>query len=134
MDHKFTFIALGAVFWVLGVLIMHAFAPMLMDGGWVQVLWYAANFAYVPFALILLAKATGRTKHDMLVPSVIILLTAQLMDGIAVSTDTLGLTTIYADSPLLAGQVGGFLLFAFWSVMAVALYWHRPSATAAAAR
>ena len=76
------------------------------------------------------ARLTGRTRHDMLVPTVIMAMPALLMDGLVISFAP----DIYGDTDAELRAAGGLLLFAFWSFFFFALFWHRPFATETAAR
>lgn len=125
MDKHGTFLITGIVFWITAAVLMHYLGPFVLDGGLLHAIFWAANFVFGAVAVIMIAKWTGRTKHDMLVPAVIMAMPAMLMDGIAVTADARGWTHIYADTPVLAAYTGGFLLFAFWSVFFFALIWHR---------
>ena len=127
MDRKFTFVAIGAVFWLLAAILMKYLGPVVFDGGLIHALWFVANFAFGAISLVVIAKLTGRTKHDMLAPTAIMAMPAMLMDGLAVTTDARGWSHVYADTPQLAAYSGGFLLFAFWSFFFFALMWHRPA-------
>ncbi len=125
MDRKPTFVAIGAIFWLLAAILMKYLGPVVFDGGIIHVLWFVANFVFGAIAVVAIAKFTGRTKHDMLAPTAIMAMPAMLMDGLAVTSDARGLSHIYADTPQLAAYSGGFLLFAFWSFFFFALMWHR---------
>ena len=128
MDRKLTFVAIGAIFWLLAAILMHFIGPYVLDGGLVHVGWWVANFVFGAIALIAIARMTGRTRHDMLVPTAIMAMPAMLIDGVAVTLDAKGATFVYADTPQLAAYTGGFLLFAFWSFFFFALLWHQPTA------
>jgi hypothetical protein len=125
MDKRGTFLIIGIVFWIIGAITVHYLGPFVFDGGLLHVAFWIVNFIFGAVGTIFLAKVTGRTKHDMLAPVAIMAMPAMLMDGLAVTTDALGLTHIYANDPLLAAYTGGFLLFAFWSFFFFALIWHR---------
>jgi hypothetical protein len=130
MDRKTTFIGIGFVFWLSAAVLMHFLGPLVFDGGIIHGLWWLANFGFGAVAIILIARLTGRTKHDMLVPTALMAMPAMLLDGVAVTLDARGLTHVYADQPLIAAYTGGFLLFAFWSFFFFALIWHRPHTSA----
>jgi len=87
--------------------------------------FWIANFFFPILAIPVIARFTGRTKHDMLAPTVLIALPAMTLDGLAITLDTLGKTHIYADTAVLAGYTGGFLLFAFASFFFCAVRWHK---------
>lgn len=125
MDKRGTFLIIGIIFWIVAAGLMHYLGPLVLDGGLLHILFWIANFAFAAIAVMLIAKWTGRTKHDMLAPVAIMAMPAMLMDGLAVTTDAMGLTHIYANDPLLAAYTGGFLLFAFWSFFFFALIWHK---------
>jgi len=125
MDPKVIFIFIGIVFWASAALLMHFIGPYVFDGGVIQALFWAANFFLPVIALPLIAKLTQRTKHDMLIPTVLIAIPAMILDGLSITFDTLGFTHIYADNAVLAGNTGGFLLFAFASFFIWAVIWHK---------
>lgn len=125
MDRKFTFIFAGVIFWASAAALMHYLGPLVFDGGTLHIIFWIANF-FVPIPVIMLfARLTGRTKHDMLAPTALVALPAMTLDGISITLDTIGQTHIYAETPELAGVTGGFLLFAFASFFFWALIWHR---------
>jgi hypothetical protein len=126
MDRKFTFISIGVVFWLSAAILMHFVAPYVFDGGFMHIAFWVTNFLVPAIVLPPIAKMTGRTKHQMLVPTALMAAPALTLDGLSVTLDTLGKTHIYANTPLLAGLTGGFLLFAFASFFIWAIYWHRP--------
>jgi hypothetical protein len=126
MDKRGAFLIIGIIFWIVAAALMHYLRPLVFDGGVWHILFWIAKFAFGAIAIILIAKLTGRTKHDMLAPVAIMAMPAMLMDGMAVTADAMGATHIYANTPLLAAYSGGFLLFAFWSFFFFALMWHRP--------
>ena len=125
MDRKWTFIALGVVLWASAALLMHYIGPTVFDGGAMHIGWWIANFFVPALVLPLVARLTGRTKHDMLAPLALVATPAMTLDGVFVTLDTLGKSHVYADTPALAGVSGGFLLFAFASFFFWALVWHR---------
>ncbi len=128
MDKKLTFILIGVIFWALAAILMHFVGPIVFDGGLFHIGFWIANF-FVPVVFIpLIAKLTGRTKHDMLVPTCLMVVPAMALDSLSITLDSFGKTHIYADTPVLAGVTGGFLLFAFVSFIIWALYWHRAEA------
>ena len=130
MDRKWTFVAIGALFWAFGAMAIDWLDPVLFDGGAMQALFLLLNFALAGVSLPLFARLTGRTRHDMLVPTAIMAMPALLMDGLAVSF----VPGLYGDTDAELCAAGGLLLFAFWSFFFFALLWHRPFATAVAAR
>lgn len=125
MDKKFTFITIGLFFWAVAAVVMHYIAPFVFDAGAVHIGFWALNFLFPVVAIPVLARVTGRTRHQMLIPIALIVLPAMTLDGLAVTFDTLGITRVYADNPELAGLTGGFLLFAFASFIFWALVWQR---------
>ena len=127
MDKKFLFIAIGVSLWAGAAVLMHFIGPQVFDGSWIHVAWWIANF-FLPVAVIpLVANATGRTKHNMVIPTALIAMPAMTLDGLSVTFDTLGKTHVYADNAHLSGLTGGFLLFAFASFFFWALVWHQPN-------
>jgi len=126
MDRKFTFISIGVVFWLSAAILMHFVGPYVFDGGFIHIAFWIANFFIPALALPVIAKLTGRSKHEMLAPTALIAVPALTLDSLAITFDTMGKTHIYADTPMLSGLTGGFLLFAFASFFIWALYWHRP--------
>lgn len=125
MDKRGTFFIIGIIFWIVAAGLMHYLGPLVFDGGLLHIVFWIANFAFAAGAIILIAKLTGRTKHDMLAPVALIAMPAMVLDGLSITLDAQGLTHIYADTPLLAAYSGGFLLFAFWSFFFFALIWHK---------
>lgn len=115
---------IGIVFWIVAASAMHFIGPKVFDGSEVHALFWVANFGLPVLVIPMFAKMTGRTKHDMLAPTALIALPAMLLDGLAVTFDTMGKTHIYADTALLSAYTGGFLLFAFMSFFFWALVWH----------
>ena len=128
MDRKLTFVVIGIVFWIFGAVFIRYLGPTIFADPTLHALFFVANFAIGAVAVILFAKLTGRSRHEMLAPVAIIAMPAMLMDGLAVTTDTMGLTYIYADTARGAALAGGALLFAFWSAFFFALMWHRSRA------
>ena len=127
MDRRLTFMAFGVVLWLVGVIVIRVAGPWFFDAGWRHVLFFALNFVVGGATVALVARMTGRTRQAMVVPTVIIAMVAMLLDGLAVTLDAAGITHIYADTPRMAAYAGGLLLFAFWSALAFALYWHQES-------
>ena len=125
MDKRLTFLIIGVLFWIAAALLMKVVGPLVFDGGVLHVLFWIVNFVFGAVSVAVIARLTGRTKHDMLVPVAIMAMPAMLMDGLAVTSDAMGLTHIYANTPQLAAYSGGFLLFAFWSFFFFALLWHK---------
>ena len=125
MDRKYTFLSVGVIFWLVAAIIMHVLVPRVFDGGSVHIAFWVINFFFPLLALPLLAKATGRSRHEMLIPTVLLALPAMTLDSLAITFDTLGHTHIYANTPALSGFTGGFLLFAFASFFFWALIWHQ---------
>lgn len=125
MDRKYTLITIGITLWALVAVFMHFTGPILLDGGLRHIIFWIANFFLPALALPFIAKLTGRTKHDMLAPIILMATPAMALDGLSVTFDTIGLTHIYADTPDLIALNGGALLFAFASFFFWALVWHR---------
>jgi hypothetical protein len=125
MDRKFTFIIIGIIFWASAALLMHFVGPYVFDGGVIHIVFWIANFFLPVIALPLIAKLTKRNKNEMLIPTVFIAIPAMILDAVSITLDTLGLTHIYADTAVLAGNTGGFLLFAFASFFIWAVIWHK---------
>lgn len=125
MDRKLTFILIGVVFWAVAAVFMHFVGPYVFDSGLIHISFWIANFFLPILALPLIASMTGRTKHQMLAPTVLIAIPAMTFDGLSITFDAMGKTHIYADSLQLAGLTGGFLLFAFMSFFFWALVWHK---------
>lgn len=123
------FVMAGIVLWLAGVAVIRLLGPVVHDGGVAHMLFWAANVAAGALTIVVLARVSGRSRHAMVVPAVTVAMPAMLMDGVAVTLDTLGITHIYADTPAMAAFAGGTLLFAFWSALFFALLWHRPRAS-----
>lgn len=128
MDRKFTFILFGIILWLAGVVMIRLLHPIIFGDPLLHSLLFVFAFLLAPLTLIPAAKITGRTKHDMLVPSAIMAMPSMLMDGLATTLDAAGKTYIYADTPVDAAWSGGLLLVAFWSIFFFALMWHREKA------
>ena len=125
MDRKLTFIIIGVVFWATAAALMHVFVPYVFETSLSHIAFWIANFFFPVIALPLIAKMTGRTKHQMLAPTVLIAIPALTLDGLSITLDSMGMTHIYANTPTLAGLTGGFLLFAFASFFFWAIIWHK---------
>jgi len=121
MDKKWLFMGVGLAAWVTGLFVIKFWGATLYDGGIKQISFLAANFIVPLLALPLLAKLTGRTKHDMLAPSALIAMPAMFMDSVAV-----GFTDWYSALDADRAATGSTLLFAFWALFFFALLWHRP--------
>ena len=130
MSNRVVYMLIGVGLWVGGVLAIHHLGPFFFDAGVKHVLWFALNFAVGALTILAVAKLTGVSRHAMVIPSLVIAMVAMLLDGIVVTLDAAGYTSIYADTPLGAAYAGGTLLFAFWSALFFALLWHRPEAAA----
>ncbi|MCP4206741.1 MAG: hypothetical protein GY767_06815 [Shimia sp.] len=127
MDRKFTFITTGIVLWFLAAFVMHYLGPIVFDVGPKHIGFWIANFFLPVLVLPIVASLTGRTKNDMVVPTLLITLPAMTLDSVAITFDTMGMSHVYASTPSLSGLTGGFLLFAFASFFFWALVWHRES-------
>lgn len=125
MDKRWTFVIYGIIFWVLGVVMIRLLHPFFYGDLLIHLLFLAIAIASAPPTLIIAAKMSGRTKHDMLVPTVIMAMPAMIMDGLSVTFDAMGATHIYADNALHSAYSGGVLLVAFWAVLFFALLWHK---------
>lgn len=125
MDRKFTFIIIGVVFWAVAAVFMHFVGPVVFDGGGLHITFWVVNFFVPVLMLPLFARLTGRTKHDMVLPTLLIAIPAMTLDALSVTFDAFGKTHIYANTPELAAVTGGFLLFAFVSFFFWAVYWHK---------
>ncbi len=130
MDRKFTFFLIGFIFWLVGVVAIRFLAPIVTGSLGLHLVFLGVAFLSSPITLILIAKLTGRTKHDMLMPLVLMTMPSMFLDSLAVSFDGRGLTNIYANTPALSAYAGGALLMAFWSLYLFALIWHRPQTAA----
>ena len=128
MDKRGTFVIYGIIFWIFGAVFIHYLGPAIFSNPVLHILFFVANFAIGAIAVGLFARMTGRKRHQMLVPVTIIAMPAMLMDGLAVTLDTKGITNIYSNTPVFAAYAGGALLFAFWSAFFFALLWHREKA------
>lgn len=128
MDKKWTFIVFGIIFWISGVILIRLLHPFFYGDLLMHVLFLAIAIAIAPPTVIIAAKLSGRTKHDMLVPIVIMSMPAMIMDGLSVTFDAMGKTHIYADNPLHSAYAGGVLLVAFWAVLFFALLCHEKAA------
>ena len=125
MSDRTKFMLWGVVLWLAGVVLIRLLGSWFFDAGPRHVAWFGLNFGFGALTILALAKVTNRSRHAMLVPSVVVAMVAMLMDGLAITLDTAGLTHIYADTAEHAAYAGGTLLFAFWSALFFALLWHR---------
>ena len=125
MTNKTNLILGGVALWALGAVIIHFIGPHIFNGGPLHIVFWISNFIAPVSVLPLIAKRIGRTKHQMLEPTAIMLFPAMTLDGLSITFDTFGWTHIYASDPKLAGLTGGFLLFAAASFFFWALVWHR---------
>ncbi|GLQ19576.1 hypothetical protein ACFFUB_14220 [Algimonas porphyrae] len=125
MDRKWTFILYGIVFWLLGVVMIRVLHPYFYGDLGMHVLFLLIAIAIAPPTLLITARLSGRTKHEMVVPTALMAMPAMLMDGLSVTLDAMGITHIYADNPLHSAYAGGVLLVAFWATLMFALLWHR---------
>lgn len=121
VDRKLTFLLIGGVFYGVGVALIKILGPFFWDSATLRALFLLINFLIAPVSLLAFAKMTGRTKHDMLVPTVIMTLAAMVMDGLTLSF----IPQLYAVPPQHQAYAGGLLLVAFWSFFFFALLWHR---------
>ena len=122
MDKTFTYIIIGGLFYGFGVAAIKLLGPLFWDTAFMRFVFIALNFAVAALTLPVFARMTGRTKHDMLVPTVIMALAAMIMDGLTLSF----VPTLYAIEPQHQAYAGGLLLTAFWGFFFFALLWHRP--------
>jgi len=125
MDRKKTFVSIGIIFWLIAAMFMHFIGPFVFDGGLLHMVFWIVNFFLPVLLLPLFAKLTKRSKHQILIPTVLICIPAMILDALSITFDTLGKTHIYANTALLGGVSGGFLLFAFASFLFWALIWHK---------
>ena len=119
------FIGLGIAIWLVGVVLIRLLGPYVFDAGWLHILFFGANFIFGAITVWAFAAIAGLSRHRMLVPTTVVAMVAMLLDGVAVTLDTAGVTHIYADTAEHAAYAGGLLLFAFWSAFFFALLWHR---------
>ena len=123
MDKPFTFLLIGGLFYGFGVAAIKLLGPLFWDTAGVRAVFIALNIAIAALTTPLFARLTGRTRHDMLVPTVIMALAAMIMDGLTLSFAP----TLYATAPQDQAYAGGLLLSAFWGFFFFALLWHRPA-------
>lgn len=128
MDRKFTFIIFGIIVWLGGVVLIRVLHPFMYGDVFLHSLLLFIGFLTAPLTLIPVAKLTGRTKHDMLVPTAIMAMPSMLMDALATTFDAAGLSHIYANTPQASAYSAGVLLLAFWGFFFFALLWHREPA------
>lgn len=128
MDRKLTFVIYGIIVWLAGVVLIRVFHPYMYGDILLHSLFLAVGILSAPLTLIPIARLTGRTKHDMLVPTVIMAMPAMVMDGLATTFDAAGVTHVYADTALDSAYSAGLLLIVFWAFFVFALYWHRETA------
>ena len=123
MDRKLTFILIGGIFYGFGVAAIKLLGPLFWDSAALRAAFLLINIAIAAVTLPIFARMTGRTKHDMLMPTTIMALAAMVMDGLTLSFAP----TLYADLPQHQAYAGGLLLVAFWGFFFFALLWHRPT-------
>lgn len=125
MEKKLTLVIFGIIFWVIGVVMIRVLHPFFYGNVLTHLLFLGLAIIIAPPTVWIVAKLTGRTKHDMVLPSIIMAMPAMVMDGLSVTFDAMGKTHIYADNALHSAYAGGLLLVAFWAVLFFALLWHR---------
>lgn len=125
MNDKLRFVLFGIIFWIAGVIMIRVLHPFFYGDLMMHVLFLVIAIAIAPPSLIIAAKLSGRTKEQMLVPSVIMAMPSMIMDGLSVTFDAMGKTHIYANNPLNSAYAGGVLLVAFWGILFFALLWHK---------
>lgn len=128
MSDRLKFVLFGIVFWIAGVVMIRVLHPFFYGDLLTHLVFLGIGILIAPPTLIIAAKLSGRTKHQMLVPTVIMAMPAMIMDGLSVTFDAMGVTHIYADTPLYSAYAGGVLLVAFWAVFFFALLWHKDAA------
>ncbi|MEL6686597.1 MAG: hypothetical protein AAFP97_03140 [Pseudomonadota bacterium] len=128
MSDKIKFVLFGIVFWISGVIMIRLLHPFFYGDLLMHILFLVIAIGIAPPTLIIAAKLSGRTKDQMLVPTVIMAMPAMVMDGLSVTFDAMGKTHIYANNPLHSAYAGGVLLVAFWAVLFFALLWHKEAA------
>ena len=124
MDRKITFILIGGIFYGFGVAAIKLLGPVFWDSAALRAVFLLVNIAIAAVTLPLFAHMTGRTKHDMLMPTTIMALAAMVMDGLTLSFAP----QLYAQAPQHQAYAGGLLLVAFWGFFFFALLWHRDQA------
>ncbi|WP_298913781.1 hypothetical protein [uncultured Algimonas sp.] len=125
MDRKLTFIVYGIIVWLIGVALIRFLHPIAYPNLALHLLMLAVAVLAAPPTLIAIARLTGRTRHDMLVPMAIMAMPSMMMDGLAITFDAMGVSHIYAETPLYSAYSGGVLLVAFWALFLFSLLWHR---------
>ena len=123
MDRTLTFLLIGGVFWGIGAALIKLLAPWVFASTLSVALFFGLNFLIAAATIPLFARLTGRTKHDMLMPTVLMAMAAMLLDGLALSF----VPWIYPEDMTARMHTGAALLFAFWSFFFFALLWHRPA-------
>ena len=128
MSDSVKFVLFGIVFWIAGVVMIRVLHPFFYGDLLMHLVFLLIGILIAPPTLIMAAKLSGRTKHQMLVPTAMMAMPAMIMDGLSVTFDAMGKTHIYADTPLYSAYAGGVLLVAFWAVFFFALLWHKDAA------
>ena len=128
MSDRVKFVLFGIVFWIAGVVMIRPLHPFFYGDLLMHLVFLLIGILIAPPTLIIAAKLSGRTKHQMLVPTAMMAMPAMIMDGLSVTFDAMGKTHIYADTPLYSAYAGGVLLVAFWAVFFFALLWHKDAA------
>lgn len=123
MSDTAKFLVIGGLFYGFGVAAIKLLGPFFWDSAGLRAAFLLINFAIAAITLPLFARMTGRTRHDMLVPTVVMALAAMLMDGLTLSFAP----QLYAATSEGQAYSGGLLLFAFWGFFFFALLWHRPA-------
>lgn len=100
MDRKFTFVIIGIIIWLVGIPLIRLLHPYLYGEFIPHALFLLFAIITAPLTLIPVAKLTGRTKHDMLVPTAIMAMPSMFMDGLSTTLDAAGVTYIYADTAI----------------------------------
>ena len=125
MDRIFTYLLIGGLFYGFGVAAIKLLGPFFWDTALMRFVFIALNFLIAAVSLPIFARMTGRGKHDMLLPTIIMALAAMIMDGLTLSF----VPQLYAETPQHQAYAGGLLLTAFWSFFFFALLWHKPAVT-----
>ena len=128
MSDRVKFVLFGIVFWIAGVEMIRLLHPLFYGDLLMHLVFLLIGILIAPPTLIIAAKLSGRTKHQMLVPTAMMAMPAMIMDGLSVTFDAMGKTHIYADTPLYSAYAVGVLLVAFWAVFFFALLWHKDAA------
>ncbi len=79
------FLIIGAVAWFIAAQFIRIFGPELFSGGWPNAATLAGAALVSPVLNWAVAKGTGTPLADMIVPMVLMVIVALMLDGLAIT-------------------------------------------------